>query len=608
MKQLRQFSIAVILIIAATNVSAQQLLQRPISLQVNRQRLDQVLEIISNQANFFFSYNSTIIKKDTLVSFNSTGKTVLQVLTGLFDATYEFKESGNYIIIRKAAIQVTVVTKKAEEKDKAYAVAGYVYDEQTGSSISEASVYEKKILTSALTNRDGYFKIKLKSSKAKFAELTVSKEFYQDATLDIEPAINQEVTISLQPEVSPLNYITVSPDDYFTPDSAKNTDSSLKKTPVLHDTIKVEKLGLSRFLLDAKQKAQSMNLKKFFTTRPYQISLTPKLSTHGYLSAQVINNFSLNILGGYTGGTNGVEIGGVFNISKKNVQYFQAAGVFNAVGGRVKGFQVAGVSNINLDTTTGVQVAGVNNIVKGSFSGFQIGGVSNHVITSMNGFQIAGVSNFVNEKMRGLQIAGVANSNRKEITGVQISGVLNYAKKLKGVQIGLINIADSSSGYSIGLINIVLHGYNKLSFYSNELLPFNMAYKTGNAKFYSILLGGIHADTDNKAYAAGYGLGSERALNKQRTILLNPEISCQYLYLGSWRYTNLLNKLDLHLTVKLNKYISLFAGPSFNLLISDQNIGIASYRYPIFPKGYKLINFNNRVNGWFGWSVGIDFF
>ena len=47
----------------SVKAQAQNLLNKNISLEVNRQRLDNVLEILSNKGNFYFSYNSNIIKK-----------------------------------------------------------------------------------------------------------------------------------------------------------------------------------------------------------------------------------------------------------------------------------------------------------------------------------------------------------------------------------------------------------------------------------------------------------------------------------------------------------------------------------------------------------------
>lgn len=611
MKTGKALFIVALLLCSYCTVYGQSVLNRSVTLEVNRQRLDQVLEIISNKADCYFSYSSSVVKKDSLVSLSVRNKSLKEVLAMLFNNSFEFRESGTYIIIRKAPIRMTMITKKAELEDKIYTVSGYVYDEHSDAAIPDASVYEKKLLASALTNEAGFFKLKLKSSKASSATLTVSKEFYEDTSVLIQPGRSQELSITLMPLQLFNDVVTISPEDYLSPDSVKHqqSDSSYTKTPKpVSDSSKVERTGMGRFLLSTKQKMQTINLGKFFTTRPFQFSLVPGLGSHGQMSGQVVNKFSLNTIGGYTAGTNGVEIGGVFNIDKKEVQYFQAAGVFNVVGGVTRGVQLAGVNNTVLNKVYAFQAAGVNNLVKGNFSGVQMAGVYNHVMDSVKGWQAAGVANFSKNKVTGAQVAGVINFSNREMNGVQIAGVINYAKKLKGVQFGLINIADTSEGYSIGLINIVLKGYHKLSLFKNELTDFNVAFKTGNSKFYSILQAGVSPRDNDKIYSFGYGLGSEIKLNKKRTLTINPELTTDYLYRGSWDYLNLLNKFQLNLNVKLNKYISFYAGPSYSLLISDQTVAFTGYRFVLPSVGYKNQEYSNRVRGWFGWTAGINFF
>lgn len=612
MKGLRRILVLIVLLCTLYSGYGQSVLSRTVTLDVNRQRLDQVLEIISNKADCYFSYSSSIVRKDSLVSLSVRNKTIKEVLDLLFNTSFEFRESGSYVIIRKAPIRMTMITKKAELEDKVYMVSGYVYDEQSDAAIPEASVYEKKLLTSALTDASGFFKLKLKNSKSSTATLTVSKEFYEDTSVLIQPGRNQELSITLLPLIQEDDRITISPEDYLTPDSMKTdkTPDSLRVIPMIPspDSSRVERTGMGRFLLSTKQKIQTINLGKFFTTRPFQFSLVPGLGSHGQMSGQVVNKFSLNAIGGYTAGTNGIEIGGVFNIDKKEVKYFQAAGVFNVVGGITRGVQIAGVNNTVLNKVYAFQAAGVNNLVKGNFSGFQVAGVYNHVMDSVKGWQAAGVANFAKNKVTGVQVAGVINFSNREMNGVQVSGVINYAKKLKGVQFGLINIADTSEGYSIGLFNIILKGYHKLSVFSNELTDFNLAFKTGNSKFYSILQVGVSPEDNNKVYSFGYGLGSELRLNKARTISINPEISSDYLYRGTWAYLNLLNKFQLNLNVKLNKYISFYAGPAYSVFISDQHTAVAGYRFALPAGGYKLHTYSNRVTGWFGWTAGINFF
>jgi hypothetical protein len=70
----------------------QAILQKNISLDVNNQRLDNVLEILSNKGDFYFSYNSSIVKKDSLVSFRASNKTVKEILSLLFNTTMSLKK------------------------------------------------------------------------------------------------------------------------------------------------------------------------------------------------------------------------------------------------------------------------------------------------------------------------------------------------------------------------------------------------------------------------------------------------------------------------------------------------------------------------------------
>ncbi|MBD0287324.1 MAG: hypothetical protein ICV79_18145, partial [Flavisolibacter sp.] len=284
-----QTAIVCLLLFMSSYAAAQSILNRTVPLQVTNQRLGSVLEILSNKGNFYFSYNSNIIKKDSLVTLSASNKTVKEILDLLLPDNYEFRESGNYIIIRKAPIKLALVTNKVVTEDKYYVVSGYVLDDATGHWIKNASIYEKRLLVSALTNDTGHFKIRLKS-KVPIAALTVSKEFYEDATAIIEPKYNQQITVTLLPLPSP-DITIIKPEDYFIPDSLRvrisTPSGNTEYTYVRTDSANVEKTRMGKFLLSSSKRLQSVNLRKFFTGRPFQLSLTPGLSTHGKLSGQV---------------------------------------------------------------------------------------------------------------------------------------------------------------------------------------------------------------------------------------------------------------------------------------------------------------------------------
>ncbi|WEK37940.1 MAG: STN and carboxypeptidase regulatory-like domain-containing protein [Candidatus Pseudobacter hemicellulosilyticus] len=635
------------LCLAMLSTEAQNILNRSVSLEVNRQELAHVLEILSNKGNFFFSYNSNIIRKDSLVTLSVYSKTVKQVLDLLFREGYEFKESGNYLILRRTPIRTPLVTHQDASEESVYYVSGYVLDDQTGQSIGNASVYEKHQLASTISNSDGYFRLKLKSRYEK-AAISVSKQYYVDTTVIIQPRYNQQLAITINPLAISDNTTIIAPYSFAAPDSividVRGPDSThwlytYRKT----DSNNVEKTAMGQWLLSTWQKVQTINLDKFFTARPYQMSLVPGMSTNGRLNSQVTNNVSLNILGGYSGGVNGVEIGGLFNIDKRDVKIAQAGGLFNMVGGNLTGVQLAAVHNTVLDSVVGVQIGGITNHIHHNLLGVQVGGIYNHVSGSTNGAQISGIGNYNNHdfigwqlsgkfnvnrrdlrgsqmggvlningrNLKGAQLAGILNVNWKTLHGAQVAGVLNYAKRLKGVQIGLVNIADTSDGYSIGLVNIIFKGYHKLSIYANEVIPFNAAFKTGNTKLYSILLAGVSAGYGNesdsiaKAFTFGYGMGRELSLKNNWG--LNAELTSQHIYLGSWDYLNLLSRASFHVHYKVGKYFSVFAGPSFSVYCTNQTENIKGYREHI-PSWKDTFTFGDRVTGWFGFNAGINLF
>jgi CarboxypepD_reg-like domain len=602
------WSVCMVLLLLLCSFSsiAQSILDRRVSFNATRQRLDDVLAIVSNKANFSFSYNSNIVKRDSLVNLSVENKTVRQVLNQLFNGNYEYKESGNYVILRRISLQLTTITKTTPAKEKLYTISGYVVNSETGERLSNVSIYETNHLTSTLTDENGNFTLKLKD-KYQTSSLAISRDAYEDTTVNIQPKFDLQLVIAIVPVVDEV--IVSAPNKFEQADTTGNA-ISIDSTPVIKNTVpdEVEKTQMAKFLLTAKQKIRSLNMKKFFTEKPFQFSVIPGVSSQGKMSGQVVNNFSFNLLGGYTAGVNGLEIGGLFNLNKKDVRYVQAAGLFNITGGSVTGLQIGGLQNTVLKNVTGVQASGINNFVKGNVNGLQIGGVANISGGTMNGFQAAGVFNYQNKNSNGVQVAGVGNIGGGEVRGLQVSGVFNYAKKLKGVQIGLINIADTSDGYSIGLINVILKGYHKLSLYTSEVTNVNAAFKTGSRRFYSILQAGMNAGKEGeKIYTFGYGLGTE--MNIAKWLSLNPELGSQYVYLGTWDHLNLLNKLHLNFNIKFGKRFSIFGGPSFTAYYSEQPAAVSGYKYDLVPASYHSFRLgSDKLRGWFGWNAGINLF
>ena len=124
--------------------------------------------------------------------------------------------------------------------------------------------------------------------------------------------------------------------------------------------------------------ADSYNMKKFLTlillsficmqtvhaqgdsvayeSRSFQFTfLFPPLSTNWINNVQIVNDVSLNLLVGVSGGVNAFELGGLINFGKYYMRGVQLAGFGNNVGGSVKGAQLAGYFNFGGTSINGFQ-------------------------------------------------------------------------------------------------------------------------------------------------------------------------------------------------------------------------------------------------------------
>jgi len=402
---------------------AQSPLNKTVTVDADHQRLAVVLDKISMQGGFHFSYVKEFIHDDSLVTVHVNNKSVKQVLDMLFQGNFQFREIGNQVIIQPGT----------SSKEKWFVVSGHVKDAVTGSPINNASVYERMQLISTMTNEQGYYKIRLRERERTAAMLTVSKDLYRDTIMLILSGHDQELDASIKP-APPIQLSVVDINKYS----------------------HVEQTMFGRFFLSSRQRMQSLNLSDFFTKQPYQYSLVPAIGTHGKIGSQVINKFSLNMIGGYTAGLSGVELASVFNIDQKDVKWVQIAGIFNIVGGRVTGVQLAGVHNHAMDSLKGVQAAGISNMLKRGFHGIQASGIYSQTGGDSKGGQLSGAISYSGGNLEGLQATGAIGVARGTVSGAQVAGAVNYSQGIGGAQIGgLVNVnIDTTNGAQIsGAIN-----------------------------------------------------------------------------------------------------------------------------------------------------------
>lgn len=348
-----------------------------------------------------------------------------------------------------------------------------------------------------------------------------------------------------------------------------------------------------------------------------QVSLLPTVSSNYRHSSATVNNISLNLIAGVSGGVAGLEIGGLYNEVRGHVVGYQVAGGGNKVGGDVVGSQMAGIGNWNGGLMKGVQVGGLFNYSRGRIEGVQAAGLLNIAQQGSDAVQLAGVGNATAATAR-TQIAGLFNRAGDVKTG-QISALLNRGRNVYGYQFGLINISDTISGAPIGLLNIVRKGYNKVEVGTGDALWLNLGFKVGAPQFYNIFQFGARWDELTRqrdgqhisgrfmTWALGYGFGTAKRLN--RSLLANSELVVLHLNeYENWTETlNLLGQLRLTFDLRLGRYASCYAGPVLHVSASRlYDPATATYGTHLAGKSFFDEQYDDlNVRAWLGFTAGM---
>lgn len=553
-------------------------LERELTLTIKHQRIETILSKIEDITKVKFSYSSDIFSNQTDISIEFKQKTIREALSVLLPTDVVFIAKGNYIILKK---------KQSKQEKKTTKVTGYVYDAATNKKISRVTIYDKKSLQSATTNDYGYYSFSVPRTND---TVFISKKSYNERGVKIDSINNNSLlTITL----NPLS------------DSILKSDSSYFRT-------KFQLVGksTSHFIKNLRGYINSINVKDTIN-RNFQIAFLPFVGTNHKLSGNVINRVSINVLGGYSRGVKGFELGGLFNINTVDMSGLQISGLINSVSQNVNGVQIAGILNNNLGNAKGVELSGIFNYTKDTLKGVAISGITNITGFNKNSFELTGITNIDKFGNNSLQIAGISNHVLLGTSKLQIAGIYNSAKINKGIQIGLINYADSSSGVSIGLLSFVKKGIHQLELSADELFYTNASFRTGTNKFYNIINIGLNPTKyDDPLWTIGYGIGTSFKVSKSWRS--DVSLSINHMNLGSLIVTNSENyKLYWGIEKRLKNKIAVAFGPTLNLYIVDSNDVNYKTKYTnIAP--YSFANYspnsNPFISAWVGAKLAVRLF
>ena len=202
-----------------------------------------------------------------------------------------------------------------------------------------------------------------------------------------------------------------------------------------------------------------------------------------------------------------------------------------------------------------------------------------------------------------MQVAGLLNAVGRNFSGIQISGFRNAATNVaQGVQIGLYNTSETNSGVPLGLVSKVESVGFAYDLFGDETRFVNIGLRSGTAVFYNLLSVGLRPG-DPFSWSVGWGFGRNFKLAVGNQLDLG--ISVAHINEGEFftSRTNLLSKLQVMFIKKRAENLSLFAGPTLNLLLS--RTGDGSWLAPWSISDSKSGNLWKRV--WPGVTAGVRF-
>lgn len=534
--------------------SQSNLLEKRISISAKNQKIETVLQSISQKTNFQLSYNSDIIPVDSLITISYQNKTASKILNQILGKKYYFVTSGKHLIILRKSTPKTekkeikkqeIIVEKTIEKIK---INGSISDYRSKKSVENVSIVNLFSQNSTLTDSDGNYSMDI-DVQNEFIGISFSKENYIDTVI------------------------------LFKPDTLKTFDIQLFPKPIVVEKIQSKEINiipqneinnykLVKTLVRNEMFTHSNNV-KIFERSIGQFSIFQNIGTNRKLNGAFINHFSVNLISGYSNGVEGVELGGILNITKHKVSGFQAC-----VG-----------ANINAGTMRGVQLSGIINQNYGN----------------SKGFQATFGSNFCTDSVSGVQLSMLLNVVKKEFKGFQFSGV-NYAKINRGFQLGFINISDSSSGISFGFLNIVKKGYYRFKLYEDEMFFTNVAFCMGTHKLYNI----YEISVNPKTWALSLGYGTHFLYKRKISFTLETTVS-QVNYNKLWESdTSFRGRISSELNFKISKLFFVFGGINYTLFVSDTN-NSELQNYISETSIFKVKNYAFSAETMFQFAPGFSF-
>lgn len=255
---------------------------------------------------------------------------------------------------------------------------------------------------------------------------------------------------------------------------------------------------------------------------------------------------SFGLLGTWSRGVRGAELGPVAAITHGHVCGLQLGGAVAVVTGDVRGLQIGGAAAVTLGTVRGVMLSAVN--VAGSVYGAQVGAVN------------------------------IATGD------------------VHGLQLGLVNIARDADA-PIGLVSIMTHGRTHLDVVGNETGLGLVELVHGGRRVHNLYGLGTRLGPRGSRVAVMLGLGGRVYGSQGLTLDVDATVT-QLHRTNDFEKSTLISQLRALVGVRVFDDLAILAGPTWSVMWTND-----PEESPQASVGVK--RFADDVHGWPGVTVGL---
>ena len=195
------------LLLSSPGVSGQDRLPDiKVSLNSRNRTINQILDEISLQTGYLFTYDADLIEGKQRVNFRVSGLILEKALDSLLqDASLDFRViDRNIVIFRKNKVRPDPLSQSIDR----FLIRGHVVDKRSGKALPFATIALFETSLGSITNLEGEFSFKVPVSLTD-PMLVISYMGYKKQVYPITYPLEKDLTIRLEKETIPLQEVII---------------------------------------------------------------------------------------------------------------------------------------------------------------------------------------------------------------------------------------------------------------------------------------------------------------------------------------------------------------------------------------------------------------